>query len=472
MPDLLREQFPHFRPIVEAFGYSQPRVRGLGGRRRDRDARDARGRGRDPTCVVSTDRDAFQLCSENVSLMMTPRGVADVHVYTPERVELRYGVRPDQVPDFIGLKGDTSDNIPGIPGIGDKTAGQLIAQYGSLEEVIAHADELSPARSKAVARARRPGARLEAPRDDAARPAARRRPGRARLLAARPLRAEGDLPPLRVPRPPEPRGHARRSAPRRRADRPRPRSVPWREAALEELVLNRHDGLARAGAAPTAASASPPATRSSSSEVGLGEIRAPSARREIARTTRRRSAPRPRPQTTPCIAAYLVDPGRVGLRARRPRPRARRRARPRARRRGGDRRARPAAPNPRDGWPRSCAPGSASGARSGSTTRSSCRSPSCSRTWRRRGSGSTRTGWARSPPASRSGSRSSRRRRSSSPGSRSSSARRSSSHGSSSRSSSSPRAGRARPATRPTRASCGRSATTTRSSPSSRSGAS
>ena len=102
------------------------------------------------TCVVSTDRDAFQLCSENVSLMMTPRGVADVHVYTPERVELRYGVRPDQVPDFIGLKGDTSDNIPGIPGIGDKTAGQLIAQYGSLEDVIAHADELSPARSKAV----------------------------------------------------------------------------------------------------------------------------------------------------------------------------------------------------------------------------------------------------------------------------------------------------------------------------------
>src|ERR671928_190062 len=94
------------------------------------------------------DRDAFQLVTENVCLMMTPRGVADVHVYTPERVEARYGVRPDQVPDFIGLKGDTSDNIPGVPGIGDKTAGQLIAQYGSLEEVLAHADEMSPARKK------------------------------------------------------------------------------------------------------------------------------------------------------------------------------------------------------------------------------------------------------------------------------------------------------------------------------------
>src|SRR5437588_3088234 len=82
--------------------------------------------------------------------MMTPRGVSDVHVYTPDRVEARYGIRPEQVPDFIGLKGDTSDNIPGVPGIGDKTAGQLVAQYGSLEEVIGHADELSPARRKNI----------------------------------------------------------------------------------------------------------------------------------------------------------------------------------------------------------------------------------------------------------------------------------------------------------------------------------
>src|SRR5204862_6792237 len=88
--------------------------------------------------------------SENVSLMMTPRGVSDVHVYTPERVEARYGIRPDQVPDFIGLKGDASDNIPGVPGIGDKTAGQLVAQYGSLEGVLEHLDDLSPARSKSI----------------------------------------------------------------------------------------------------------------------------------------------------------------------------------------------------------------------------------------------------------------------------------------------------------------------------------
>src|SRR5918996_104103 len=150
MPDLLREQFPHFRPIVEAFGYRNLEFEGWEADDVIATLATRADEAGIKTCVVSTDRDAFQLVSENVSLMMTPRGVADVHVYTPERVEARYGVRPDQVPDFIGLKGDTSDNIPGIPGIGDKTAGQLVAQYGSLEEVIEHADELSPARAKAV----------------------------------------------------------------------------------------------------------------------------------------------------------------------------------------------------------------------------------------------------------------------------------------------------------------------------------
>jgi DNA polymerase-1 len=112
MPDLL-EQFPHFRPIVEAFGYRNLEFEGweaddviatLATRADEAGVK---------TCVVSTDRDAFQLCTENVCLMMTPRGVADVHVYTPERVQARYGVTPEQVPDFIGIKGDTSDNIPG-----------------------------------------------------------------------------------------------------------------------------------------------------------------------------------------------------------------------------------------------------------------------------------------------------------------------------------------------------------------------
>src|ERR671936_306774 len=150
MPGLLSEQFPYFRPIVEAFGYRNLEFEGweaddviatLAARADEAGIK---------TTVVSTDRDAFQLVTDNVALMMTPRGVSDVHVYTPDRVEARYGIRPEQVPDFIGLKGDTSDNIPGIPGIGDKTAGQLIAQYGLLEDVLEHVDELSPARARSI----------------------------------------------------------------------------------------------------------------------------------------------------------------------------------------------------------------------------------------------------------------------------------------------------------------------------------
>jgi DNA polymerase-1 len=151
MPDLLREQFPHFRPIVEAFGYRNLEFEGWEADDVIATLATQADEAGVKTCVVSTDRDAFQLVSENVCLMMTPRGVADVQVYTPERVEARYGIRPDQIPDFIGLKGDTSDNIPGIPGIGDKTAGQLISQYGSVEGVVEHAAELSPARSRAIA---------------------------------------------------------------------------------------------------------------------------------------------------------------------------------------------------------------------------------------------------------------------------------------------------------------------------------
>src|SRR4030095_4501406 len=150
MPDLLREQFPHLRPIVEAFGYRNLEFEGweaddvIATLATRADAAGLR------TCVVSTDRDAFQLVSENVCLMMTPRGVADVNVYTPDRVEARLGITADKVPDFIGLKGDTSDNIAGVPGIGDKTASQLIQKYGSLEAVLEHVDELTPARAEAI----------------------------------------------------------------------------------------------------------------------------------------------------------------------------------------------------------------------------------------------------------------------------------------------------------------------------------
>ena len=151
MPDLLREQFPFFRPIVEAFGYRNLEFEGWEADDVIATLATRADEAGIKTCVVSTDRDAFQLVSENVTLMMTPRGVADVNVYTPERVEARLGITPDKVPDFIGLKGDTSDNIAGVPGIGDKTASQLIQRYGSLEGVLEHVDEQTPARRKALA---------------------------------------------------------------------------------------------------------------------------------------------------------------------------------------------------------------------------------------------------------------------------------------------------------------------------------
>jgi DNA polymerase-1 len=139
-PERLVQQRPFFEPLVEAFGYRNVRAEG-------KEADDVIGTlatrfsaAGHQVCVVSTDRDAFQLASENVCIMMTPRGVADVVVYTPERILQRYGIGPELIPDFIGLKGDTSDNIPGVPGIGDKTAAELLLQFGTMEGVYANLD--------------------------------------------------------------------------------------------------------------------------------------------------------------------------------------------------------------------------------------------------------------------------------------------------------------------------------------------
>lgn len=93
--------------------------------------------------LVTGDRDMYQLVTEHVNVVSTRKGLSDVAVMTPESVDdLYHGITPALVPDFYGLKGDTSDNIPGVPGIGPKKASALIAKYGSLDEVIAHADEV------------------------------------------------------------------------------------------------------------------------------------------------------------------------------------------------------------------------------------------------------------------------------------------------------------------------------------------
>ena len=150
-PDLLKEQWPALEPLVEAFGYENLRVDGY-------EADDViasiveRAREEEPpipVMVVTGDRDAYQLVDDGtVKIMTTSRGITDTRVYDREGVIDRYGIPPELVPDFIGLKGDTSDNIPGVPGIGDKTAAELLQRFGSLEEVLDHVDDITGAKRK------------------------------------------------------------------------------------------------------------------------------------------------------------------------------------------------------------------------------------------------------------------------------------------------------------------------------------
>ncbi|MGI8412283.1 MAG: DNA polymerase I [Solirubrobacteraceae bacterium] len=149
-PDLLKEQWPHLAPLVDAFGYRNLAVEGY-------EADDViasivqRARVADPpvaVMVVTGDRDAYQLVEDGVRIMTTSRGITDTRVYDREGVIDRYGIAPELVPDFIGLKGDTSDNIPGVPGIGDKTAADLLQRFGSLEAVLERVDEVSGAKRK------------------------------------------------------------------------------------------------------------------------------------------------------------------------------------------------------------------------------------------------------------------------------------------------------------------------------------
>jgi DNA polymerase-1 len=147
-PDLLREQWPHLMPLVEAFGYTNVKVEGY-----EADdvigtlARRAQEQGL-PVMVVSGDRDVYQLVSDGIRVMTTSRGVTETKVYDRDGVVERYGVPPELVTDLIGLKGDTSDNIPGVPGIGDKTAAQLLQEFGSLEAVLDNVDKISGAKRK------------------------------------------------------------------------------------------------------------------------------------------------------------------------------------------------------------------------------------------------------------------------------------------------------------------------------------
>jgi DNA polymerase-1 len=147
-PDLLREQWPHFIPLVEAFGYTNVKVEGY-----EADdviatlARRAQEQGI-PVMVVTGDRDAYQMVGDGIRVMSTSRGITETKIYDREDVIERYGVPPELVTDLMGLRGDTSDNIPGVPGIGEKTASQLLQKFGSLEKVLESVEEISGAKRK------------------------------------------------------------------------------------------------------------------------------------------------------------------------------------------------------------------------------------------------------------------------------------------------------------------------------------
>ncbi len=142
MPDSLSLQWPYFEELAAAFGFVNLCAPGW-----EADdilatlARQADAEGRE-LVIVTGDRDALQLVTEHVGVMASTRGVTEVKMYDPKGVQERYGIPPRLVPDLIGLKGDTSDNIPGIPGIGEKTAAQLLAEFGSLEAVFENLDRV------------------------------------------------------------------------------------------------------------------------------------------------------------------------------------------------------------------------------------------------------------------------------------------------------------------------------------------
>jgi DNA polymerase-1 len=135
-PDLL-EQLAMLPEIVQALGFTAAKGAGYEADDFLAAAVAAARKKRWPALVVTSDRDAFQLASDRVTLLMPTRGVSELARVGPAEVRERYGVEPAQVPDFIALRGDPSDKLPGAPGVGPKRAAEIIQEYGSLEAALA-----------------------------------------------------------------------------------------------------------------------------------------------------------------------------------------------------------------------------------------------------------------------------------------------------------------------------------------------
>ena len=319
---------------MEAFGYENVRVEGFEADDVIASLAEQAKQAGVPVMIVTGDRDAYQLPDDGrVQVMTTSRGITDTRVYDREGVVERYGIPPELVPDFIGLKGDTSDNIPGVPGIGDKTAAQLLQQYGSLEGVLEHIDEISGEKRRQnlrenadLARISKELATLRRDIDAGIDVDRARRPGPRPLPAARGVRA------LRAARP----AAAARGGARRRGGRAPRRGRERRVEATAHGSRAGRPGRARRRARPTLAAAATTtrvrwAAAPAASEVlaGTAETLAAlllawgerplvahdwkslggAAGPPLGEPTARRRSPRALAHDT-MVAAYLIDPAR------------------------------------------------------------------------------------------------------------------------------------------------------------------
>jgi len=143
MPDELISQIPLIKKIINNYniaicskeGYEADDV--IGTLAKEAEKRNCN------TTIVTGDKDAFQLISPHTKIMTTIKGVTEVKIYDEEGIKRKYGVDPEKIVDILALKGDVSDNIPGVPGIGEKTAVALIKEFGSVENILNNTDEIS-----------------------------------------------------------------------------------------------------------------------------------------------------------------------------------------------------------------------------------------------------------------------------------------------------------------------------------------
>ncbi|TMC73274.1 MAG: DNA polymerase I [Chloroflexi bacterium] len=160
MPDDLRPQIEMVREVLESFSIP---IHGIPGFEADdvigTFSRIAEERGHAVT-IVSGDLDCLQLVSESVEALVPRRGITDTFVYGPDQVRQRYGFEPPQLIDFKALRGDTSDNIPGVPGVGDKTAAKLVQDFGTIEALLERVEELPEGRLKTSLKANADQVRL------------------------------------------------------------------------------------------------------------------------------------------------------------------------------------------------------------------------------------------------------------------------------------------------------------------------